>query len=45
LLASAALARLTHRAHLVEITGANYRAERVKQQLAAQRQPKPPAKE
>ena len=45
LLASAALDRLTHRAHFVEITGASYRAEQTKQQLAAQRRPKPPAKE
>jgi len=37
LLASAALDRLTHRAHFVEITGASYRAEQTKQQLAAQR--------
>ena len=44
-LASAALDRLTHRAHFVEITGASYRAEQTKQQLAAQRRPKPAAKE
>jgi DNA replication protein DnaC len=45
LLASAALDRLTHRAHFVEITGASYRAEQTKQQLAAQRRPKPATKE
>jgi DNA replication protein DnaC len=45
LLASAALDRLTHRAHFLEITGASYRAEQTKQQLTAQRRPKPPAKE
>ena len=45
LLASAALDRLTHRAHFLEITGASYRAEQTKQQLAAQRRPKLPAKE
>jgi DNA replication protein DnaC len=45
LLASAALDRLTHRAHFLEITGASYRAEQTKQQLAAQRRTKPPAKE
>jgi DNA replication protein DnaC len=45
LLASAALDRLTHRAHFVEITGASYRAEQTKQQLAAQRRGKPPTKQ
>ncbi len=45
LLASAALDRLTHRAHFVEITGASYRAEQTKQELAAQRRPKPSAKQ
>jgi DNA replication protein DnaC len=45
LLASAALDRLTHRAHFLEITGASYRAEQTKQQLTAHRRPKPPAKE
>ena len=45
LLASAALDRLTHRAHFLEITGASYRAEQTKQQLAAQRRTKPLAKE
>ncbi len=44
LLASAALDRLTHRAHFVEITGASYRAEQTKQQLAAQRRSKPSGK-
>ena len=37
LLASAALDRLTHRAHFLEITGPSYRAEQTKQQLAPQR--------
>jgi DNA replication protein DnaC len=45
LLASAALDRLTHRAHFVEITGLSYRAEQTKQQLAAQRRPKPSGKQ
>jgi DNA replication protein DnaC len=45
LLASAALDRLTHRAHFVEITGASYRAEQTKQQLAAQRRSKPAGKQ
>lgn len=45
LLASAALDRLTHRAHFVEITGLSYRAEQTKQQLAAQRPPKPSGKQ
>ncbi|HXZ71610.1 MAG TPA: IS21-like element helper ATPase IstB [Streptosporangiaceae bacterium] len=45
LLASAALDRLTHRAHFLEITGASYRAEQTKQNLAAQRRTKPLAKE
>jgi len=45
LLASAALDRLTHRAHFVEITGASYRAEQTKQQLAAQRRSKLPPKQ
>ena len=40
LLASAALDRLTHRAHFLEITGSSYRAEQTKQQLAAQRRSK-----
>lgn len=45
LLASAALDRLTHRAHFVEISGLSYRAEQTKQQLAAQRRPKPSGKQ
>jgi DNA replication protein DnaC len=45
LLASAALDRLTHRAHFVKITGASYRAEQTKQQLAVQRRSKPPTKQ
>ena len=45
LLASAALDRLTHRAHFPEITGPSYRAEETKQQLAAQRRSKPPGKQ
>jgi DNA replication protein DnaC len=45
LLASAALDRLTHRAHFVEITGPSYRAEQTKQQLAAQRRNKPSGKQ
>ncbi len=45
LLASAALDRLTHRAHFVEITGASYRAEQTEQQLAAQRRGKPSPKQ
>jgi DNA replication protein DnaC len=45
LLASAALDRLTHRAHFLEITGPSYRAEETKQQLAAQRRSKPPGKQ
>lgn len=45
LLASAALDRLTHRAHFVEITGASYRAEQTKQQLAAQRRGKASTKQ
>jgi DNA replication protein DnaC len=45
LLASAALDRLTHRAHFVEITGPSYRAEQTKQQLAAQRPSKPSGKQ
>lgn len=44
LLASAALDRLTHRAHFVQITGPSYRAEQTKQQLAAQRRSKPAEK-
>jgi DNA replication protein DnaC len=44
LLASAALDRLTHRAHFLEVTGPSYRAEQTRQQLAAQRRAKPPAK-
>ena len=44
LLASAALDRLTHRAHFVEITGASYRAEQTMQQLATQRRSKPTGK-
>lgn len=44
LLASAALDRLTHRAHFVEITGASYRAEQTQQHLAAQRRSKPSGK-
>ncbi len=45
LLASAALDRLTHRAHFLEVTGASYRAEQTKQQLAGQRRAKPSAKQ
>lgn len=45
LLASAALDRLTHRAHFVEITGPSYRAEETKQQLAAQRRSAPSGKQ
>ena len=45
LLASAALDRLTHRAHFLEITGPSYRAEETKQQLAAQRRSKPSGKQ
>jgi DNA replication protein DnaC len=45
LLASAALDRLTHRAHFVEITGPSYRAEQTKQQLAAQRRSRPSEKQ
>jgi DNA replication protein DnaC len=45
LLASAALDRLTHRAHFVEITGASYRAEQTKQQLAAKRRTNPSGKQ
>ena len=37
LLASAALDRLTHGAHFVEITGASFRAEATKKQTAARR--------
>jgi len=37
LLASAALDRLTHGAHFVEITGASFRAEHTKQQTATRR--------
>jgi DNA replication protein DnaC len=44
LLASAALDRLTHRAHFVEITGASYRAEQTKQQLATHRRSTPAGK-
>lgn len=40
LLASAALDRLTHGAHFVEITGASFRAEQTRKQLAAQRRTK-----
>ena len=40
LLASAALDRLTHRAHFVEITGASYRAAQTQHQLVAQRRSK-----
>jgi DNA replication protein DnaC len=40
LLASAALDRLTHRAHFLEVMGPSYRAEQTKQQLAAQRRGK-----
>jgi len=42
---AAALDRLTHRAHFVEITGASYRAEQTKQQVAAQRRPKEATKQ
>jgi DNA replication protein DnaC len=45
LLASAALDRLTHRAHFLEIAGASYRAEQTKHQLAAQRRSKPSGKQ
>jgi DNA replication protein DnaC len=45
LLASAALDRLTHRAHFLEITGPSYRAEQTKQQLAAQRRSRPSARQ
>jgi DNA replication protein DnaC len=45
LLASAALDRLTHRAHFLEVTGPSYRAEQTKQQLAAQRRSKPAGKQ
>jgi len=45
LLASAALDRLTHRAHFVEITGASYRAEQTMQQLAAKRRINPAGKQ
>ncbi len=41
LLASAALDRLTHGAHFVEITGPSYRAEHTRKQLAAARRPRP----
>jgi len=44
LLASAALDRLTHRAHFLEITGPSYRAEQTKQHLT-QRRTKPSPKE
>jgi DNA replication protein DnaC len=37
LLASAALDRLTHGAHFVEITGASFRAEHTKRQTATRR--------
>jgi hypothetical protein len=37
LLASAALDRLTHGAHFVEITGHSFRAEHTKKQLTARR--------
>jgi hypothetical protein len=37
LLASAALDRLTHGAHFVEITGASFRAEHTKEQTATRR--------
>jgi DNA replication protein DnaC len=37
LLASAALDRLTHGAHFVEITGQSFRAEHTKKQLTARR--------
>ena len=42
LLASAALDRLTHGAHFVEITGASFRAEHTKKQATARR-PRPAA--
>ncbi len=45
LLASAALDRLTHRAHFLEVTGSSYRAEQTKQQLLAQRRHKGATKE
>jgi DNA replication protein DnaC len=37
LLASAALDRLTHRAHFVEITGQSFRAEHTKKEVTARR--------
>jgi DNA replication protein DnaC len=37
LLASAALDRLTHGAHFVEITGSSFRAEHTKKQVATRR--------
>ena len=37
LLASAALDRLTHGAHFVEITGASFRAEHTRKQIATRR--------
>ena len=40
LLASAALDRLTHGAHFVEITDPNFRAEHTKKQLTTQRRGK-----
>ena len=45
LLASAALDRLTRRAHFLEVTGPSYRAEQTKQQLAAQQRSKPSPKQ
>jgi len=45
LLASAALDRLTHRAHFLEVTGPSYRAEQTKQQLAVQRRSQPSPKQ
>jgi len=45
LLASAALDRLTHRAHFLEVTGPSYRAEQTKQQFAVQRRSKPSGKQ
>jgi DNA replication protein DnaC len=40
LLASAALDRLTHGAHFVEMTGPSFRAEQTKKRLAPPRPPK-----
>ena len=45
LLASAALDRLTHRAHFLEITGPSYRAEQTKQHLTQRRTKPSPTEE